>query len=354
MTFFLAGRLIETQGTVLDSSARNAEIESFTIQVRQLIDFYWGEQPQTESKRDAFAADYFDAGEWARLRPERPEILSAVENVDHSKLTAGFVFGMATMAETFLDRFRDAGPQWRSRAKSRASRALRYARIRPVSAGQIGSSDALDEARRQSERPATKSAAMPASVAKSATTGRTFVLVSTVSRKPLRHEDQRGRLPHRRVDRHPARLEHAHGFAVFLAHRARVGTRADGSGARIAPGVTDRHDLARRRAADLPRQRPPGLRRQARPILERGERAVVVGPAGREVIEQAKRSTQGDAIGFDPHGRHRGRPPLAPRLDGRADQRRRGLGLGIAGEIVRSLFAGRVRHAGPSRLRRRL
>ena len=76
MTFFLAGRLIDTQGTVLDWSARNAEIESFTIHVRQLIDFFWGEQPQTESKRDAFAADYFDAGEWPRLRPERPEVLS--------------------------------------------------------------------------------------------------------------------------------------------------------------------------------------------------------------------------------------------------------------------------------------
>ena len=51
----------------------NAHIESFTIHVRQLIDFFWPEHPRGT---DAPAAAYFDPGEWEKLALERPEILS--------------------------------------------------------------------------------------------------------------------------------------------------------------------------------------------------------------------------------------------------------------------------------------
>jgi hypothetical protein len=77
MTFALGAWLVHSQGTVLNQTARNAEVEAFTIHARQLIDFLWMEQPQDEKRRNAFAADYFARGEWARLRPERPAVLSA-------------------------------------------------------------------------------------------------------------------------------------------------------------------------------------------------------------------------------------------------------------------------------------
>jgi hypothetical protein len=75
MMFFLAERLMRTAGTVPDWSMRNAEVESLAVHVRQLIDFFWSEKPQTADKRDAFASDFFDAGEWARIRPTRPNVL---------------------------------------------------------------------------------------------------------------------------------------------------------------------------------------------------------------------------------------------------------------------------------------
>jgi len=75
MTFGLGAWLVHSQGTVLNQTARNAEVEAFTIHVRQLIDFLWMEQPQDSKKRDAFAADYFAPGEWDKLRPARPQIL---------------------------------------------------------------------------------------------------------------------------------------------------------------------------------------------------------------------------------------------------------------------------------------
>jgi hypothetical protein len=49
--------------------ALNAQIEAFTIHVRQLIGFLWLERAR---KGDALAADYFAPGEWEQLRPERP------------------------------------------------------------------------------------------------------------------------------------------------------------------------------------------------------------------------------------------------------------------------------------------
>jgi hypothetical protein len=76
MTFGLARLLVETQGTVLNQLVHNAEIEAFTIHVRQLIDFLWTDREERPKSTDAFASDYFAAGEWAKLRPERPAILS--------------------------------------------------------------------------------------------------------------------------------------------------------------------------------------------------------------------------------------------------------------------------------------
>jgi hypothetical protein len=75
MTFMLASRLDGGAGTVLNVNARNAEVEAFAIHLRQLIEFLWIEQPQTEAWRNAFAADYFESGRWRQLRPARPEAL---------------------------------------------------------------------------------------------------------------------------------------------------------------------------------------------------------------------------------------------------------------------------------------
>lgn len=77
MTFGLARFLVETHGTELNQLMRNAEIEAFTIHLRQLIDFLWTDRRAQSTNTDAFASDYFGPGEWAKLRPERPAILSA-------------------------------------------------------------------------------------------------------------------------------------------------------------------------------------------------------------------------------------------------------------------------------------
>jgi hypothetical protein len=76
MTFGLATYLVSTPGTVTNLVTRNAEIEAFTIHVRQLIDFLWKDRPEGSASTDAYAADYFAPGEWAKLRPERPAILN--------------------------------------------------------------------------------------------------------------------------------------------------------------------------------------------------------------------------------------------------------------------------------------
>jgi hypothetical protein len=52
--------------------ALNAQVESFTIHVRQLIAFFWNDDPR---KGDAIAADYFSPGEWERLRPKQPPVI---------------------------------------------------------------------------------------------------------------------------------------------------------------------------------------------------------------------------------------------------------------------------------------
>lgn len=76
MTFGLATYLVSTRGTVTNLVTRNAEIEAFTIHVRQLIDFLWKDRPEGSASTDAYAADYFAPGEWAKIRPERPAILN--------------------------------------------------------------------------------------------------------------------------------------------------------------------------------------------------------------------------------------------------------------------------------------
>jgi hypothetical protein len=77
MAFSLATYLAQTRGTVTNQITRNAEIEAFTIHVRQLIDFLWMDRPEKSKNTNAFAADYFAPGEWAKIRPKRPEILNA-------------------------------------------------------------------------------------------------------------------------------------------------------------------------------------------------------------------------------------------------------------------------------------
>jgi hypothetical protein len=79
MTFFLAAVLVKAQRQPPPAAANqfliNVHVEAFTMHLRQLIDFLWGER-SARSGTNAFAADYFAPGEWAKLRPERPEILS--------------------------------------------------------------------------------------------------------------------------------------------------------------------------------------------------------------------------------------------------------------------------------------
>jgi hypothetical protein len=75
MTFMLASQLDGSAGTVPNVNARNAEVEAFAIHLRQLIEFFWIERPQTEARRNAFAADYFESGRWQQLRPARPAAL---------------------------------------------------------------------------------------------------------------------------------------------------------------------------------------------------------------------------------------------------------------------------------------
>lgn len=56
----------------------NATVEVIPIHLRQLIDFFWSKRSSnTKTQRDAFAADYFDPGLWAGLRPNLPGMLAA-------------------------------------------------------------------------------------------------------------------------------------------------------------------------------------------------------------------------------------------------------------------------------------
>jgi hypothetical protein len=58
---------------------RTRSSNRFTIHLRQLIDFFWPPKNVRRDGRknpDALAADYFEAGEWEQLCPERPKVLS--------------------------------------------------------------------------------------------------------------------------------------------------------------------------------------------------------------------------------------------------------------------------------------
>jgi hypothetical protein len=139
MTFFLASQLDTPTGSRLDVSLRNAQVEAFTLHLRQLTEFFWGDPARDREKRYAYAADYFPEGEWARVRPALPGILlpegSAfprlaydqawtrpadkvwdlvtqafalapvvvrfADTVDHSQFTPGYVNGMRICAEIF-------------------------------------------------------------------------------------------------------------------------------------------------------------------------------------------------------------------------------------------------------------
>lgn len=77
MTFDLAMLLVSSH--VPNQLVQNSMVETFPMHVRQLTEFFWNERSSnSKAERDAFAADYFDTGEWAALRPECPPDLSAV------------------------------------------------------------------------------------------------------------------------------------------------------------------------------------------------------------------------------------------------------------------------------------
>jgi hypothetical protein len=77
MTFDLAGLLASSH--VPNVLVRNAMVETFPVHVRQLTDFFWKGRSSTPRVNPvACAADYFDPGEWAALRPEKPADLDAV------------------------------------------------------------------------------------------------------------------------------------------------------------------------------------------------------------------------------------------------------------------------------------
>ena len=87
MTFFLADQLAAPTGSRVDLSLRNAQIEAFSVHLDQLVGFFWGERRRTGSDRDAFAADFYPAGEWAAIRPERPRILAHVAGLREARLS---------------------------------------------------------------------------------------------------------------------------------------------------------------------------------------------------------------------------------------------------------------------------
>jgi hypothetical protein len=80
MTFDLAIYLAAKSGRSR-MHVHNAMVEAFPMHVRQLIDFFWGKRSTNPKyQRDAFAADYFEPGEWADLRPEWPDGLRDVSS----------------------------------------------------------------------------------------------------------------------------------------------------------------------------------------------------------------------------------------------------------------------------------
>lgn len=77
MTFDLALTLATVR--VNNLLVQDALVEVLPIHVRQLNDFFWKvRRSDSKSSRDAFAADYFDPGEWVSPRPSRPAEIDAV------------------------------------------------------------------------------------------------------------------------------------------------------------------------------------------------------------------------------------------------------------------------------------
>jgi hypothetical protein len=102
MTFELARLLTLRQMSAGSQAIQNAELEAFTIHVRQLYDFLWGDRSTKPSSTDAFAADYFSAGEWARLRPAPPAILDKALRKKVGWGVAHLTYGRAN--STFADK----------------------------------------------------------------------------------------------------------------------------------------------------------------------------------------------------------------------------------------------------------
>jgi len=101
MTFFLAGQLAAPVSSHVDVSLRNAEIEAFAIHLRQLVEFFWGDRKRFGNDRAAFAADYFPADQWTRLRPPRPAILERHQR--HGTAPLSYTHGWVPPAENVWD-----------------------------------------------------------------------------------------------------------------------------------------------------------------------------------------------------------------------------------------------------------
>jgi hypothetical protein len=79
MLFALTERLgshIAMADSELPWDVEMAFLESFTLHARNLIEFLWPDGPRR--KEDGIAADFFEPGEWARIRPPRETTLDQV------------------------------------------------------------------------------------------------------------------------------------------------------------------------------------------------------------------------------------------------------------------------------------
>jgi hypothetical protein len=63
-----------------DDVTRNAQVESFAIHARTLLEFFYRKRPNPKYPDDAFPGDFFDGPEeWKRLRPPKTASLADVE-----------------------------------------------------------------------------------------------------------------------------------------------------------------------------------------------------------------------------------------------------------------------------------
>ena len=67
--------LLLATGALGQSVLSNALIESVTIHARVLIHFLY---PTNPYQTDVLAEDFFERGEWGKIRPNEPEVFSAV------------------------------------------------------------------------------------------------------------------------------------------------------------------------------------------------------------------------------------------------------------------------------------